>query len=129
MRLYKEEQFGPIIPIVPFQDIAEPIDYLIESEYGQQVSVFGQDPDTMAKLIDPLVNQVCRFNMNSQCQRGPDVFPFTGRKDSAEGTLSVLDALRAFSIRTLVAAKESELNQAIISDIINGKKSSFLSVP
>ncbi|MEN6463103.1 MAG: NADP-dependent glyceraldehyde-3-phosphate dehydrogenase [Syntrophomonas sp.] len=129
MRLYKEEQFGPIIPIIPYQDIAEPIDYLIESEYGQQVSVFGQDPDTMAKLIDPLVNQVCRFNMNSQCQRGPDVFPFTGRKDSAEGTLSVLDALRAFSIRTLVAAKESELNQAIIADIVNGKKSSFLSVP
>ncbi|MEN6328042.1 MAG: NADP-dependent glyceraldehyde-3-phosphate dehydrogenase, partial [Syntrophomonas sp.] len=68
-------------------------------------------------------------NMNSQCQRGPDVFPFTGRKDSAEGTLSVLDALRAFSIRTLVATKESELNQAIIADIVDGKKSSFLSVP
>jgi glyceraldehyde-3-phosphate dehydrogenase (NADP+) len=126
MRLYKEEQFGPIIPIVTFKDIEEPIQNLIESDYGQQVSVFGKDPDTIAQLIDPLVNQVCRFNINSQCQRGPDIFPFTGRKDSAEGTLSITDALRAFSIRTMVAAKENQPNQAIVSDIIRENKSNFL---
>ena len=45
--------------------------------------------ETIGRLVDPLVNQVCRVNINCQCQRGPDVFPFTGRKDSAEGTLSV----------------------------------------
>ncbi|HEX3012266.1 MAG TPA: NADP-dependent glyceraldehyde-3-phosphate dehydrogenase [Syntrophomonadaceae bacterium] len=126
MRLYKEEQFGPIIPIVPFTDIAEPIQNLIESNYGQQVSVFGKDSDTIARLIDPLVNQVCRLNINSQCQRGPDIFPFTGRKDSAEGTLSISDALRVFSIRTMVAARENQPNQAIISDIIRENKSNFL---
>jgi acyl-CoA reductase-like NAD-dependent aldehyde dehydrogenase len=38
------------------------------------------------------VNLVSRVNINCQAQRGPDVFPFTGRKDSAEGTLSVFDA-------------------------------------
>jgi hypothetical protein len=42
-------------------------------------------PETTGRLIDPLVNQVCRVNITSQCQRGPDVFPFTGRKDLAEG--------------------------------------------
>ena len=82
---------------------------MINSSYGQQVSIFGSDPDQIARLIDPLVNQVCRVNINSQCQRGPDTFPFTGRKDSAEGTLSVSDALRVFSIRTLVAAKQTDL--------------------
>ena len=76
---------------------------------------------------DPLVNQVCRVNLNSQCQRGPDTFPFTGRKDSAVGTLSVSDALRSFSIRTLVAAKEQPLNKAIINDIVRERKSNFLS--
>ncbi|HSV92379.1 MAG TPA: hypothetical protein VLH81_04855, partial [Desulfobacterales bacterium] len=55
-------------------------------------------------LLDALANQVCRVNLNAQCQRGPDVYPFTGRKDSAEGTLSVSDALRCFSIRSMVAA-------------------------
>jgi len=66
-------------------------------------------------------------NLNSQCQRGPDTFPFTGRKDSAIGTLSVTDALRVFSIRTLVAAKENELNKAILTRIIRERRSSFLS--
>ena len=69
---------------------------MINSNYGQQVSIFGSDPDQIARLIDPLVNQVCRVNINSQCQRGPDTFPFTGRKDSAEGTLSVSDASAGF---------------------------------
>jgi glyceraldehyde-3-phosphate dehydrogenase (NADP+) len=126
MRLYTEEQFGPIIPVVPFEDIEQPMQYIIESNFGQQVSLFGKDPDTLARLVDPLVNQVCRVNLNSQCQRGPDAFPFTGRKDSAEGTLSVSDALRCFSIRTLVAAKGDPLNKAIITDITRGNKSNFL---
>jgi glyceraldehyde-3-phosphate dehydrogenase (NADP+) len=127
MRLYSEEQFGPVVPIASFKALEEPMDYVIQSNYGQQVSLFGRDPDLIAKLVDPLVNQVCRVNINSQCQRGPDTFPFTGRKDSAEGTLSVSDALRVFSIRTLVAAKGTEANRRIIRAIVTGRKSRFLS--
>ncbi|HEY9752552.1 MAG TPA: NADP-dependent glyceraldehyde-3-phosphate dehydrogenase [Coleofasciculaceae cyanobacterium] len=127
MRIYREEQFGPVIPVVPYDDVETPIQYIVNSNYGQQVSIFGQDSDEIATLIDPLVNQVCRVNLNSQCQRGPDTFPFTGRKDSAEGTLSVTDALRAFSIRTLVAAKANNLNKSLITQIIRERKSNFLS--
>ncbi|MBN2745171.1 MAG: NADP-dependent glyceraldehyde-3-phosphate dehydrogenase [Bacteroidales bacterium] len=127
MKVYHEEQFGPVIPIVPFTDLSEPMKYITESDYGQQVSIFGSDSDDIAALIDPLVNQVCRVNVNSQCQRGPDSFPFTGRKDSAEGTLSVSDALKVFSIRTLVAARLTDDNKKIINDIVNNRKSSFLS--
>ena len=127
MRLYTEEQFGPVVPIIPFDDIEAPIRYVTESDFGQQVSLFGRDPATLARLIDPLVNQVCRVNLNSQCQRGPDTFPFTGRKDSAEGTLSVSDALRVFSIRTLVAAKQTELNKGILTTITREHQSNFLS--
>ena len=127
MRLYHEEQFGPVIPVVPFDHLDTPINYIINSNYGQQASIFASDPQVIAELIDPLVNQVCRVNLNSQCQRGPDTFPWTGRKDSAEATLSVSDALRAFSIRTLVAAKTTDLNKKIITDIVRGQKSSFLS--
>lgn len=126
-RLYVEEQFGPVVPIVPFDDLKEPVDYVTASSYGQQASLFSTSADRLAALIDPLVNQVCRLNVNSQCQRGPDVFPFTGRKDSAEGTLSVSDALRVFSIRTLVAAKQGPLNDALLRAILRERKSSFLS--
>lgn len=127
MKVYWEEQFGPVVPILTFRNLSEPIKYITESNYGQQVSIFGTNESTIAKLIDPLVNQVCRVNINSQCQRGPDVFPFNGRKDSAEGTLSVNDALRVFSIRTLVAAKRGDLNDKIIDTIVQERKSNFLS--
>jgi len=127
MRLYREEQFGPVIPVIAFDDIEVPIQYIVDSDYGQQVSIFGRDANTIAKLVDPLVNQVCRVNINSQCQRGPDTFPFTGRKDSAEGTLSVADALRAFSIRTLVAAKDTDINKLMLTQIVREHQSNFLS--
>jgi glyceraldehyde-3-phosphate dehydrogenase (NADP+) len=127
MKIYTEEQFGPIIPVIPFEDIEEPIQYIIESTHGQQVSLFSKNQSELASLIDPLVNQVSRVNINCQCQRGPDSFPFTGRKDSAEGTLSVVDALRSFSIRSLVAAKLTEENKHIINDIVSSHHSNFLS--
>lgn len=127
MKIYHEEQFGPIVPIIPYKNIETPLKYVQDSPYGQQVSIFGQDYAQIADIIDPLVNQVCRVNINSQCQRGPDTFPFTGRKDSAEGTLSVSDALKVFTIRTLVAAKDTDLNKSIIDMIVRERKSKFLS--
>jgi glyceraldehyde-3-phosphate dehydrogenase (NADP+) len=127
MRLWDEEQFGPVIPIVPFRNVTEPLEYLEKSNYGQQVSIFGKDPNRLVELIDPLVNLVCRVNLNSQCQRGPDVYPFNGRKDSAVATLSVYDALRVFSIRTTVAFKDLPMNKQIVSGILEGRKSNFVS--
>lgn len=127
MKLYREEQFGPVIPVVPFDDLEEPIEYLIESSHGQQVSIFSNNAAVISSLIDPLVNQVSRVNVNSQCQRGPDTFPFTGRKDSAEGTLSVVDALRSFSIRSLVATKNTDKNKKLLNEIVGDNSSNFLS--
>src|SRR5690606_5831520 len=97
MRLYSEEQFGPLVPVVPYDDVNDVIDYVVNSNFGQQLSIFGQDAQQVGELVDIFANQVGRININSQCQRGPDSFPFNGRKDSAEGTLSVVDALRQFS--------------------------------
>jgi glyceraldehyde-3-phosphate dehydrogenase (NADP+) len=127
MKVYYEEQFGPVVPIVPYEKLEEAIDYVVNSNFGQQLSIFGQDSKTIARLIDLFSSQVGRINLNTQCQRGPDLFPFNGRKDSAEGTLSVADALRVFSIRTLVATKGTDSNKKIISDIIRNRESSFLS--
>ncbi len=127
MRVFQEEQFGPVIPVIPFSDIEEPLDDMAESNYGQQVSLFGKDVKTLAPLIDTLVNLVCRVNLNSSCQRGPDVYPFTGRKDSAVATLSVHDALRSFSIRTFVASKDNDYNNAILKDLLDSRASNFVS--
>lgn len=127
MKIWEEEQFGPVVPVVAFSSVQEPIDYLIESSHGQQVSIFSKDAIEISELMDVAVNQVSRVNINSQCQRGPDTFPFTGRKDSAEGTLSVTAALRSFSIRTVVATKDTAENKAIVNQIVENQESTFLS--
>jgi len=127
MKVYHEEQFGPVIPVLSYKDISEPLQYIMESKYGQQVSIFGTNTENIARLIDPLINQLSRVNINSQCQRGPDTFPFNGRKDSAQGTLSVFDALRVFSIRTIVATKENQQNKEIVTEIVKERMSNFLS--
>jgi glyceraldehyde-3-phosphate dehydrogenase (NADP+) len=125
--LARVEQFEPVVPIVPYDSLDEVFSWIEESPYGQQAAIFGKDPGRLGALVDSLVNLVCRVNLNSQCQRGPDVYPFSGRKDSAEGTLSVSDALRVFSIRSLVVAKGTPENQEILSRIVTERHSKFLS--
>jgi len=126
MRVFNEEQFGPVVPVVSFNDVSKPLNDMGDSNYGQHASIFGKDVDTLGPIIDSLVNLVCRVNLNSACQRGPDNYPFTGRKDSAVATLSVHDALRSFSIRTFVASKDNELNKSILREMIDSKKSNFI---
>ena len=126
MDVYKEEQFGPVIPVISFSDINTPINFMADSNYGQQVSLFGNSEEKLGPIIDSLVNLVCRVNLNSSCQRGPDVYPFTGRKDSAVATLSVHDALRSFSIRTFVASKDNPTNKNLLRKLIDNKKSNFI---
>ena len=99
---------------------------MASSEYGQQVSLFGKNIKKMGPLIDTMANLVCRVNLNSACQRGPDIYPFTGRKNSAVSTLSVHDALRSFSIRTFVAAKDNKYNNKILGSLVNSKDSNFV---
>jgi len=127
MKVYHEEQFGPVVPVVSFSDISEPLNDIAESNYGQQVSIFGKDSKSIGPLVDILANLVCRINLNSACQRGPDVYPFTGRKNSAVATLSVYDALRTFSIRTFVASKDNEMNTTILKELVDSDDSNFMS--
>mgnify|MGYP005704621607 FL=1 len=126
MKVYHEEQFGPVIPIISYKDIDEPLDAMSDTDYGQQVSLFGRDVRKIGPLIDTLANLVCRVNLNSACQRGPDVYPFTGRKNSAVSTLSVYDALRSFSIRTFVASKDTPYNNEILENLLNSNESNFV---
>jgi glyceraldehyde-3-phosphate dehydrogenase (NADP+) len=68
--------------------------------------------------VDLLANTVCRININCQCGRSPDVFPFAGRRSSAMGTMSITGALREFSVETaLVYAAKSEESAAVAKGI------------
>jgi acyl-CoA reductase-like NAD-dependent aldehyde dehydrogenase len=124
-QLFRVEPFGPVLPVSVVGSPEEALGIVERSEFGQQASVFGRDPAAIGPIVDHLANLVCRVNVNTQCRRGPDVFPFAGRKDSAVGTLSITDALRVFSIRSLVAAEERE--RALLDAL--GQRSVFLGPP
>lgn len=103
MRLFHEEQFGPVVPVARFGDLAEVTSAIKASWNGQQAAIFTSDADAAAPLVDALSTVVGRININMQCGRSPDAVPFSGRRSSAQGTMSVTEALRAFSIETVVA--------------------------
>ena len=84
--LYTVEQFGPVAGCRLRRRALGSTSWSL-SNYGQQASIFGRDPHSLRprrRLRQPGMPSQLKL----QCQRGPDVYPFTGRKDSAEGTLS-----------------------------------------
>eukprot|EP00668_Euglena_longa_P001090 GGOE01001301.1.p1 GENE.GGOE01001301.1~~GGOE01001301.1.p1 ORF type:complete len:646 (-),score=191.41 GGOE01001301.1:383-2281(-) len=118
MRVWEEEQFGPVVPVATFDRIGEVVDWLQSSIFGQQGAIFTSDltaPES-AQMLRALGASVSRVNINTQCARSPDTFPFTGRHSSANGTLSVKDALRAFSIEEVRAGKATVKNTKLLSD-------------
>lgn len=126
MKIAQVEQFGPILPIGVFKEQHELVDYMQHSRYGQQASIFSQSPESCAEFIDALCNMVARINLNSQCRRSPDELPFTGRKDSAEGILSVGEALKTFSLPSLVTANSN--GQDLFWDLFKSGHSQFMRI-
>lgn len=118
MQIYNEEQFGPIIPVYEYEDINEIIDYVYDSDFGQQISIFGHNDKYITELLSHFKHQAGRININTKCQRGPDIFPFTGKKNSGQGALSILDTLLEFSLPTVVAGKANDLTSSIIQSVL-----------
>ena len=116
-----------MIPVASYEALDEVKHALRKSWNGQQAAVFTTAPDggDAANLLDTLSTIVGRVNINVQCSRSPDVFPFSGRRSSAMGTMSVSEALKYFSVETVVAYKE---DNAASAEAVKGieAKSSFL---
>ncbi len=106
MRLYHEEQFGPVVPIAAFDDVDEVLEWQRRSPFGQQAAVWGQ-PAGARRLVRRFTRFVARVNFNDVCQRGPDVFGFSASDKSGFGTLSLRDALLAFSRPVLVQSLDA----------------------
>jgi glyceraldehyde-3-phosphate dehydrogenase (NADP+) len=125
MMFYKDESEGPIILIATYDDLDEAIQYGENSEFAQQISVFGQDVASITKILDRLGSIVGRINLNSQCTRAPDTVPFTARRSSGMGVMSVTDILKEFTVPTVIAHKSHELNDQLVEGLSTA--STFLS--
>jgi len=82
MRIFSEEQFGPIMPIVVVKDENEAITKANSSKFGLQASIYTQSLEEAFRLADKL--EVGTVQVNGKPDRGPDNFPFGGIKDSGQ---------------------------------------------
>ena len=129
MRVFEEEQFGPISPIVLYDDMEFIKSYAREGKYGQQVAIFTADgTDDTVEILDNFSSIFGKININSQCGRSPDTLPFSGRRSSAMGVMSVTDALKEFSIPTVIAYKPKGTDD-VTNEVIKSieSKSTFMS--
>lgn len=124
MDIYHEEQFGPIVPIATYDSLDTVLDYGREGSYGQQVSIFlgDQDAEVASNLLDKFSTIFGKININSQCGRSPDTLPFSGRRSSAMGVMSVKDALKEFSIPTVVSYKDNSVDPELLHGLQTSSK-------
>lgn len=94
MRVFHEEQFGPLLPVSVYESDDQAVKLANGSQYGLQASVYSQDIDQAFAISDKL--EVGTVQINGKPDRGPDNFPFGGVKDSGafmQGTLETLDLM------------------------------------
>lgn len=94
-RVLHEEVFGPVVSILPFQDLDEALADIDGTEYGLQAGVFTESMATAMKTVERLnvgsvlVNETSDFRIDSM--------PFGGSKRSGVGREGVAHAVLEMS--------------------------------
>ena len=72
MRLWSEDQMGPIIPIVSYHDMNEVFDFVSSNMHGIQASIFTSlvSLEATGPLVDALSHSVSQININTHGHSG-----------------------------------------------------------
>lgn len=95
MRIYREESFGPVAPVIRVKNIEEAIRIANDTEYGLSAAVFGRDVNRALKVAQQIESGICHIN-------GPTVqdeaqIPFGGVKASGFGRFGGHTAIAEFT--------------------------------
>lgn len=95
MRIYSEESFGPVKPIIRIASDEEAITVANDTAYGLSASVYSRDIQRAMVVADQVESGICHIN-------GPTVadeaqMPFGGVKDSGYGRFGGKSAVDAFT--------------------------------
>mmetsp|Transcript_38910 Transcript_38910/g.82686 ORF Transcript_38910/g.82686 Transcript_38910/m.82686 type:complete len:153 (-) Transcript_38910:481-939(-) len=82
VRIVDEEQFGPVLPVMPYSSIDEAVDRANSSEYGLGASVWSSDLTRAQEVADRL--HAGTVWINKHADLSPNV-PFGGAKASGIG--------------------------------------------
>jgi aldehyde dehydrogenase (NAD+) len=88
MRVAREEIFGPVVTIIPYESEQDAIAIANDSEYGLGGAVYSADPDrglAVARQIDSGFISVNRFGIGPRVPFGGVKCSGTGRESGVEG--------------------------------------------
>jgi acyl-CoA reductase-like NAD-dependent aldehyde dehydrogenase len=94
MRVVKEEQFGPVIPVIKYKTVEEAIERANSLEVGLGGSVWGDDPKEAAHYASQLECGTAWVNQHGTLH---PMAPFGGVKSSGIGVAFNVDGLKEYT--------------------------------
>lgn len=102
MALAREETFGPVLSIIPVDDVDEAVRVANDCDYGLAGSVFGRDRVAVADIVDRFSTGAVSVNDALVTALLPGL-PFGGVRSSGFGRLHGDAGLREFAVPKAVA--------------------------
>jgi acyl-CoA reductase-like NAD-dependent aldehyde dehydrogenase len=93
-RLVREEQFGPVLPVLRYSDLDDAIARANDSEYGLGATVWGTNLERAYEVASKIHSGTVWINKHLELR--PDV-PFAGAKQSGHGTELGHEGLEEFT--------------------------------
>jgi lactaldehyde dehydrogenase len=98
--LFREETFGPVVPLVPFQDVDEAVRLANDSPYGLQAAVFTRDISRALDVAHRLEAGGVIINWSTALR--VESLPFGGVKMSGHGREGTLDTLNEMTEQKII---------------------------
>jgi acyl-CoA reductase-like NAD-dependent aldehyde dehydrogenase len=95
MRIYSEESFGPVVPVLPVDGPEEAVRVANDTEYGLAAAVFGRDVPSALDVARQIESGICHVN-GSTVHDEPQM-PFGGVKASGWGRFGGKAAIEEFT--------------------------------
>jgi benzaldehyde dehydrogenase (NAD) len=105
MRVYSEETFGPLVAILPVDDVDEAVRFANDTDYGLSAAVFSADVDAALEVARRLETGICHVNDTTVNDEPP--MPFGGVKASGWGRFGGKAALEEFTELRWITIQDS----------------------
>ena len=125
MKLYQDETFGPVVPVIPFRTDEEAIQIANDTEYGLSAGVMTRDEGRGLAIVNKLDTGNCHINCSSVNDE-PHV-PFGGFKASGSGKHGGRWSLETFTRDALDHARSRR--PAVPADVLRLLTALRLSLP
>src|SRR5207253_2264020 len=111
MRVYAEESFGPLAPIVVVDDAEEAVRVANDTEYGLSAAVFSADVPAAMAIARQLHTGIC--HVNSATVQDEAQMPFGGVGASGWGRFGAKAALEEFTELRWMSVQETSRHYPI----------------